>query len=346
MREDVPLAPLTTMGIGGPARFFMDALDEADVLEAVCWATDHAVPLFVLGGGSNLLVKDAGFDGLVLRMALLGVRQLGAGLLEVAAGESWDGFVDHAIGLGLAGVECMAGIPGTVGGTPVQNVGAYGQEVSETIIKVRAFDGKTGQFVNLSKEACKFRYRGSVFNTEERGRYIVSSVLFDLRPDGEPTLRYKDLQQYFQSLPEVAEGEEFPSLPQVADAVRRIRHGKGMLIVPGEADCRSAGSFFKNPVVDATTLERVVAAAGGVEVPRWPAPDGLVKLPAAWLLEHAGFVKGYGDGPVGISSRHTLALINRGGATFADVQRLEREIVGKVQERFGIRLEREPVLLG
>jgi UDP-N-acetylmuramate dehydrogenase len=317
------------------------AKTEEDVAEAVVWAREHGVKLFVLGGGSNLLVRDAGFDGLVLQIAIRGIESCGEGCLSVGAGESWDGFVDDAIGLGLAGVECLAGIPGSVGGTPVQNVGAYGQEVAETIESVRAFVLSVGAFVELGKAECRFRYRESLFNTDEPGRYIVTRVRFRLRVGGEPTLRYADLQRRF-------EGKEKPTLVEVAKAVRGIRREKGMLIVEGDPDCRSAGSFFKNPVVGVEVLERVAAAAGVEEskVSHWAAGEGRVKLPAAWLLEQAGFVKGYGEGVVGISTRHTLALTNRGGATCADIERLQEEIVSAVRVRFGIALEREPVLLG
>jgi len=339
IREDVPLAPFTTFGIGGAARWFAVARVEAEVVEAVVWAREHGVPLFVLGGGSNLLVRDAGFAGLVLRIEIEGITHCGDGRLDVGAGVSWDGFVDHAIDLELAGIECLAGIPGSLGGTPVQNVGAYGQEVSETIESVRAFDRQTEAFVELAKADCRFRYRESLFNTDEPGRYIVTRVRFRLRPGGAPTLKYADLQRRFGSGPA-------PSLAEVATVVREIRRSKGMLILPGDPDCRSAGSFFKNPVIDAEAMARVIAAAEGFEVPHWATGEGRVKLPAAWLVERAGFVKGYGDGRVGISSRHTLALVNRGGASCADVERLQDEIVAAVAERFGIVLEREPVLLG
>ena len=346
MREHVPLAPLTTLGIGGAARYFMEAAGESDVWEAFRWAKDNGVPLFVLGGGSNLLVRDRGFDGLVLRMGLRGMEDGEDGRVEAAAGESWDGFVDHAIARNLAGVECLAGIPGSVGGTPVQNVGAYGQEVAETIESVRALDRTAGIFVELSKADCNFRYRESLFNTDQPGRYIVTRVRFRLRPDGVPNLRYADLQRRFDA------GAK-PTLAEVAAAVREIRRGKGMLLVEGDLDCRSAGSFFKNPVVGAETLEGIGAAAGvaPADVPHWPAgvDEGgraRAKVSAAWLLERAGFRKGFGDGAAGISSRHTLALVNRGGATCADMERLQDSIVAVVAERFGIVLQQEPVTVG
>jgi UDP-N-acetylmuramate dehydrogenase len=294
----------------------------------------------VLGGGSNLLVRDGGFSGLVLHIALHGIRQHGA-LFDVAAGESWEAFVDHAVALGMAGIECLAGIPGSVGGTPVQNVGAYGQEVAQTIEQVRAFDREAGDFVELTRAECRFRYRESRFNTDQPNRYIVTRVRFRLHPNGDPGLRYAELQRRFANQP-------LPSLAAVAAAVRDLRRSKGMLLVPGDTDCRSAGSFFKNPIIAATDIQRIATAAGVVShaVPQWPAADHRIKLPAAWLLERAGFQKGYAEGAAGLSSRHTLALINRGQATCADVERLQNHIVTAVQQRFGLTLEREPVLLG
>jgi UDP-N-acetylmuramate dehydrogenase len=341
IRENVALAPLTTFGVGGSARWFVEVTTEAEVAEAVHWAKERALPLLVLGGGSNLLVRDGGFAGLVLKMAILGIDQDKPWSPEfcVGAGEDWDRFVDVAIAAKCAGIECLAGIPGSTGGTPVQNVGAYGQEVAQVIREVRVFDCETMEFRWMSHFECEFRYRESVFNTIARGRYIVTRVVFSLHY-GKPMLGYADLQKRF------AGRLRKPKLGEVAAAVREIRHGKGMLLVPGEIDCRSAGSFFKNPVVDEGRVAGIVAAAGVAEVPHWPAGEGKVKLPAAWLLERAGFVKGFGAGAVGISSRHTLALTNRGGATFADVERMEREIVAGVEAKFGVRLEREPVVVG
>ena len=337
------LAPLTTFGIGGAARYFVEAKTEEDVEAAVLWAKERGLPLFVLGGGSNLLVRDSGFDGLVLRIEIGGVQQDKPWSPDfcVGAGEPWDLFVDRAIEANCAGIECLAGIPGSTGGTPVQNVGAYGQEVAQTIRQVKVFDCETMVFRWMSKDECGFRYRESVFNTTARGRYIVTYVVFSLHY-GPPALSYGELKKRF-------EGRwRKPKLREVADAVREIRRGKGMLLVEGDPDCRSAGSFFKNPIVGLEMLAGIAVAAGVEEsnVPHWPAGDGKMKVPAAWLLEQAGFVKGYGVGSAGISTRHTLALTNRGGATFADVERLQDEIVHGVRERFGIALEREPVLLG
>jgi len=342
VQEQVALAPYTTIGVGGRARFFCEATDEADVERAVAEAAERAVDLFVLGGGSNLLVMDEGFDGLVLRVCIPGIDEQAPGLFDVGAGEDWDGFVRTAIEHNCAGIECLACIPGLIGGTPVQNVGAYGQEVAETIVNVRAFDRSMKHWVDLSKEACGFQYRRSIFNTTERNRYIVTRVRFHLHPGGAPKIAYADLQRHF------AGRLLAPSLKEVAETVREIRRKKGMLIVEGDPDCRSAGSFFKNPVVPAADLAKIAEAAGVIEqdLPRWPAAPGMVKLPAAWLLEQAGFSKGFTMGRAGLSSRHTLALINRGGATFADMDALREAITTAVEWHFGIVLEQEPVVLG
>ncbi|HZB89763.1 MAG TPA: UDP-N-acetylmuramate dehydrogenase [Terracidiphilus sp.] len=344
IEENKALAPLTTLGIGGPARWFARAASERDVAEAVQWARVQRVPLFILGGGSNLLVADHGFEGLVLQVALEGIARTqdgGAPLYQVAAGEPWDRFVQRAVDDDCAGIECLAGIPGTVGGTPVQNVGAYGQEVASTIACVRAFDCSIENFVEFSNAECGFGYRRSRFNTTDRDRFIVTRVDYRLTSGGAPTLRYAELQRMFAGAPQ-------PRLTEVAEAVRRIRETKGMLLVEGDANCRSAGSFFKNPVVTEEQAGRIAVVASQAP-PRFPAGSEVasgVKIPAAWLIEQAGFAKGYARGTAAISSRHTLALINRGGATAAEIVALADEVRDAVELRFGIRLEREPVLLG
>ena len=343
--EEVPLAPYTTFQIGGPARWFAAAASEDDIAAGIAFAGDRQLPLFVLGGGSNLLVSDAGFPGLVLHIALRGIastQESGRPMISAAAGEDWDGLVAYAVAAGYAGVECLSGIPGTVGGTPVQNVGAYGQEVSQTIVTVRAFDRKTAQFVDLPAAACGFSYRRSIFNSTHRERYVVSRVDYALNQNGPANFVYADLARYF-----TAHNVASPTLTEVRDAVRTIRQQKGMLIVPGDADCRSAGSFFKNPVVPVTVLDSL-AQELGVEkksIPAYPAQDGEVKLSAAWLIQRAGYQKGYAFGNAGISSRHTLALINRGGATAADVIALRDKVTDTIASRFAIRLEPEPVWL-
>jgi len=335
------LAPYTTFKIGGPARHFAEAASESDILEAVDFACSRSLPLFVLGGGSNLLVSDQGFPGLVLRIGLKGVEQQDD-VFGVGAGEDWDGFVTKAVAENYAGVECLAGIPGTVGGTPVQNVGAYGQEVAGSIVAVRAIDLRTLEARELAPSECKFAYRRSIFNSTERGRYIVTRVDYALTKDSPALLSYADLKKYFVDKCE-------PTLSEVATAVRSIRRSKGMLIVEGDPDCRSAGSFFKNPVITAEHYTRIAEARvsdRGGGVPSYPAGKGYLKVPAAWLVEQAGFHKGYVFGNAGISSRHALALINRGGAKAADVIALRDRIVAEVEKKFGIRLEPEPVFLG
>jgi len=350
IQQNVPLAPLTTLRIGGPARFFAEAREEDELLAAFSFAEQRGLPLFILGGGSNALVADEGFPGLVVHVALKGVtwRDEGDRVVCVArAGEDWDEFVSRCVERDLAGVECLSGIPGSVGGTPVQNVGAYGQEVSETITSVRVFDRLAGGFAELSNAQCRFGYRASVFNTTARDRYVVTAVAYVLKPQGEPAIRYPDLKSFFSN---VSTG---PSLGMTREAVREIRARKAMLIAPGDPDCLSAGSFFKNPVVTPDAFARIEEVAKGQNmigpadgVPNFPAADGKVKVPAAWLIERAGFHKGYSRGRVGISSKHTLAIVNRGGATAREVIGLMKEIQDRVVEKFGVPLTPEPVFVG
>jgi UDP-N-acetylmuramate dehydrogenase len=339
--ENISLAEYTTLGIGGPARWFAEAASEAEIDRASDWASGRGVPLFVLGGGSNVLVADAGFDGLVLHVGLKGIERDGE-LFRVAAGEMWDEFVGRAVADECAGAECMAGIPGTVGGTPVQNVGAYGQEAASIIERVRAFDLDERTFVEFSNAECGFAYRRSRFNTMDRGLYIVTRVDYRLRQGGAPLLTYQDLKAHF------SDRATAPTLAETADAVRIIRQGKAMLLVGGDPDCRSAGSFFKNPEVTEEVAERVrkVAEGAGVPVRSFPTENGLVKIPAAWLIEQAGFKKGDRLGAAGISSRHTLALVNCGSATAKDILALAEKIRAAVEARFGVRLEMEPELVG
>ena len=341
IKERQLLAPFTTFGIGGPARWFAEAASEAEIAEASEWARERGVPLFVLGGGSNLLVADEGFAGLVLRVGLKGIERDGE-LFRVAAGENWEHCVQQTIGANCAGMECLAGIPGTVGGTPVQNVGAYGQEVASVIERVRAFDLGERTFAEFSNAECGFAYRRSRFNSSDRGRYIVTRVDYRLRQNGAPLIAYQDLKAHFAS------SATAPTLAESAEAVRSIRRSKGMLLVDGDPECRSAGSFFKNPAVTEEVTERVrkVAERQGISVRIYPADDGLVKIPAAWLIEQAGFAKGYEMGAAGISSRHTLALMNRGGATAKEILALAEKIRAAVEARFGIRLEMEPETVG
>ena len=347
IQENIPLAPLTTFQVGGPARYFIDARAETEVKDAVGYAAERRLPLFVLGGGSNLVVSDAGWPGLVLKIALPGVEFEGDGssmLFYAGAGENWDQFVALAVSKNCAGLECLSGIPGTVGGTPVQNVGAYGQEASQTITGVRVLEMATGKILVLDNAGCGFTYRTSVFNTTRRGQHIVLEVAYRLKHGGQSTIEYADLKKFFGAT------DRPPSLQQVRDAVRSIRQSKAMLLVSGDEDCRSAGSFFKNPLVIQAEADRIQAVAQqrvpDKTLPRYPGQDGRVKLAAAWLVEQAGFSKGYSRGPVGISRKHSLAIVNRGGATARDIMALKDEIQKRVLDVWGVRLEPEPVFVG
>jgi UDP-N-acetylmuramate dehydrogenase len=347
-QENIPLAPLTTFKVGGPARYFVEAHSEHEVSEAVAYALARKLPLFVLGGGSNLVVSDDGWPGLVLRVSLAGVEFEGDRqkmLFHASAGENWDNLVALAVSKNCGGIECLSGIPGAVGGTPVQNVGAYGQEVSEAITRVRTLEIATGAVLDLSNADCGFSYRSSIFNGTRRGEFIVLEVSYRLCRNGGPRIEYADVKNFF-----AATNLENLTLQQVRDAVRSIRQSKAMLLVEGDQDCRSAGSFFKNPIVSAAEADRIQALAEkrvpGKSLPRYPAANGQVKLAAAWLVEQSGFAKGYSLGPVGISHKHTLAIVNRGGATAKDILALKDEIEKKVFDAWGIRLHPEPVFVG
>ena len=339
--ENVPLGPLTTLGVGGNARFLAKASNPSEVDEAVAFSRSRNLKLFVLGGGSNIVVADRGWDGLVLQVAITGINQQ-AEKFHVGAGENWDDFVDHVVALNYAGVECLSGIPGTVGGTPIQNVGAYGQEVSETITSVQVFDLAQNRIQDLSRYDCRFSYRTSIFNTSERGRYVVLRVSYSLIPGGWPQLQYADLQKHF------AGHEGMPTASAVRDAVMKIRASKGMLITPGDPESHSAGSFFKNPVLSAAQHDHLIERARerNLQVPSYPALEQQHKVSAAWLVEHSGFKKGYQRGNAAISSKHALAIINRGGATAAEIVGLKNEVQDQVEQTWGIRLEPEPAFVG
>lgn len=343
--ENVPLAPLTTFKVGGPARFFVEPKTTNEVVEAVQFSRLRGLRLFVLGGGSNLVISDAGWPGLVLKVGVPGIDERGEDgktLFEVGAGEEWDRFVARAVARNCAGVECLSGIPGSVGGTPVQNVGAYGQEVAETIVSVLTLDLRDGQLRELCGEACGFSYRTSIFNTSERGRFIILRVTYSLTQGGKPRIEYADLKKHFAGF------QQTPSLASTREAVRRIRASKAMLITAGDEDCRSAGSFFKNPILTADQFEELNqrAKAKGLQVPSYPALDAQRKVSAAWLVEYSGFSKGYRSGEVGISRKHALAVVNRGEASAADIVSLKDHIEQRVEELWGIQLEPEPAFVG
>ncbi len=340
--KNAPLAPLTTLQIGGPAARMADLDREADVVDAVRDADGRGDALFVLGEGSNVVVADDGFPGLVGRMRLRGVdvrREGDRVVLDVAAGEPWDALVARAVDEGWRGLECMSGIPGLVGGTPIQNVGAYGQEVGETITRVRVFDRAAGAFADMDRSACGFGYRASVFKRNDR--YIVTGVRFALEiGDASVPLRYAELTTALA----VDAGTRVP-LKDVRETVVALRRRKGMVIDPQDPESVSAGSFFVNPVVDGPVVADVEARAGE-RPPRFEASDGRFKLAAAWLVERAGFPKGWGTGRVGVSRKHALALVNRGGATAKELLAAARAIRDGVRARFGVELEPEPVLVG
>lgn len=346
LRANVSLADFTTIGLGGPARYFMEARSEAEVVAALELARARELPLLVLGGGSNLLISDEGWDGLVLRIALKGVEFLEDGLVRAAAGEDWDPFVLATLESGLQGLECLSGIPGFVGGTPIQNVGAYGQEVGERIVTVRAIDRQTGEAREFRGEECGFAYRMSRFKSTDAGHFIVTGVTYALRPGGAPEIRYEELRRQLdenRNSGAVAAGPD--ALQTVRATVLALRRRKSMVFDPDDPNSRSLGSFFMNPMLTPVEFEALCAAlrqAGLPEPPSFPAPAG-VKVPAAWLIERAGFAKGYRLGGAAVSDKHTLALVNRGGTT-ADVLALAEQIREGVRERFGITLEREPVL--
>jgi UDP-N-acetylmuramate dehydrogenase len=347
LRENVLLAPFTTLGVGGSARFFVEADDEVQVLDALEFASLRELPVFILGGGSNLVVADSGFQGMVVRIALRGIRQETACRIVAAAGEDWDPLVRQCVDQGMAGIECLSGIPGTVGGTPVQNVGAYGQEVSEVIASVRVLERKTQKILDLDNAACGFSYRTSLFNGSERDRYVVLAVAFQLHPGAGPRIAFPELQRCFEG----RIGR--PTLADVRAAVLKIRESKSMVLHTGDPDSKSAGSFFKNPIVsesDARLAEEAAMSRGSskdfLNMPRYPMGDGRVKLSAAWLIEHAGFSRGYCRGQAGLSSKHALAIINRGGATASEILALMAEIQAAVDDHFHVKLVPEPVFVG
>jgi UDP-N-acetylmuramate dehydrogenase len=340
MQRDVLLAPFTTLGIGGPAKYFVEASTVDELRDAVSWASANRTPLFVLSGGSNVLIADAGFDGLVIHVALRGMTVESVdeyATVRVNAGEPWDDFVAIAVTNRWAGVECLSGIPGSTGATPIQNVGAYGQDVSETIIRVEVLDRSTGLISTKTAWDCAFAYRSSAFKGRDRDRYIVTAVTFRLKVGGRATIRYPELQEYIDQ-----SGIAGDDLESIREAVIAIRKRKGMVLDPHDPDTRSDGSFFMNPIVPIADAAR--ATEGGVRA--FPGGDGLVKLSAAALIERAGFHKGFVHGNVGLSSKHTLAVINRGGGTAREVIELVKIIQDGVRAKFGVEIHPEPNFIG
>jgi UDP-N-acetylmuramate dehydrogenase len=341
-RANVALAPLSTLGVGGAAQWFVRAESADDVAAARRWCDEQGIPWFVLGGGSNVVVADRGFNGLVVQVGIMGTssaRDDEDSLVTAGAGESWDGLVEMLIARRLAGLECLSGIPGTVGGTPIQNVGAYGQEVSSAIERVTVYDCLDHTLRSLGAPECGFAYRTSRFKAADSQRFVVCDVTFRLRP-GPPTTAYADVANYLKRA-DISN----PTVAVVRDAVLSIRRSKGMVVDARDPDSRSVGSFFMNPVVAASDGDRLASMAGE-QPPCFATGEGRVKIPAAWLIERSGFRKGHVDGAVGISTKHPLALVNRGGATAADVLRLASAVKRGVADRFGVWLRPEPIFVG
>ncbi len=340
--SDVPLAPLCTLGVGGPARYLATATSEPEVLDAIRFASEQRLPLCVLGGGSNVVISDAGFDGVVLRMGLRGVELSpsndGDVLVSAAAGEPWDDFVALAVRENLQGIECLAGIPGLVGATPIQNVGAYGQEVSECIESVRLLDRETLAVHERAAAQCAFGYRDSFFKSAAPGRFIVLGVKFRLRRGAPPKLAYGELTKHFAS-------GATPSLAETRSAVIELRRQKSMVLDATDPNRRSCGSFYVNALVAAADLERITARAGTAP-PHFPQADGRIKVPSAWLIERAGLERGTRLGPVGLSTRHTLAVVAHDGARATDVIAFAEHVRRKVDQVFGVKLVPEPEFWG
>ncbi len=345
IKESYPLKELTTFKIGGPARYFTEVTNEHEVAEALAFAKGLNLDIFTLGGGSNLLISDNGFPGLVINNKIKGLasRRNGDGILVTAnAGHDWDAFTKFCTEHNWQGVECLSGIPGTVGAAPVQNIGAYGQNAENVVEEVRAIDISTGAPAILDSRECKFGYRKSIFNTSASGRYIITGVTFRLAASAYPNVTHHDLKRYFSSTANI-------TLAQVRDAVLNIRSTKGLLVLNGYERLNSAGSFFKNPVVSGDLFERVektVRDMGGCANWYWPQPSGEVKISAACLIQTAGFIRGYRTGNVGISPWHTLALINYGNATACEVIAFARQVQEQVREKFCITLKPEVQCIG
>ncbi|AEM80622.1 UDP-N-acetylmuramate dehydrogenase [Streptomyces violaceusniger] len=344
--HDAPLAPLTTFRLGGPANRLITATTDDEIIAAVRAADAAGTPLLVIGGGSNLVIADKGFDGTALQIATSGFTLDGT-RLELAAGENWSDAVARTVRAGLAGIECLAGIPGSAGATPIQNVGAYGQEVSTTITEVIAYDRRADEVVTIPNADCAFSYRHSRFKADPE-RHVVLRVRFELEDAGglSAPVRYAETARVLG----VEVGDRVPAAV-ARETVLGLRAGKGMVLDAGDHDTWSAGSFFTNPVLTedayAAFQARVADRLGpDTAPPAFPAGDGLIKTSAAWLIDKAGFTKGYGTGPARISTKHTLALTNRGEATTEDLLALAREVVAGVEGAFGVRLVNEPVTVG
>jgi UDP-N-acetylmuramate dehydrogenase len=349
IKENFPLAPLTTFNIGGPARYFAAIRCEEELRETLKFADSRRLSAFILGGGSNILVSDRGFPGVVISNQILGFQWHEEGSLvavTVGSGEDWDQTVEHCVRRNWAGIECLSGIPGKAGAAPIQNIGAYGQSVSDTIVQVRAFDLASRSTVHFDNAGCQFQYRESAFNTTRAGRYVVMQVTFRLRPNGQPTLTYHDLKNLFPNAATV-------TLSALREAVIQIRAQKGMVLLPGFETYKSVGSFFKNPVTPSEIYQSIKAKISSSSRTKdattpwsWALPDGKVKISAAYLIEQADFSRGYRHGGVGISPKHALALVNCDNGTAAEIIALARMIQQRVNEKFGVLLKPEAQMVG
>lgn len=347
--ESIPLAPLTTIRLGGNAQFYAIATNTAEILALLDFANEKAIPVHILGGGSNTLFSDAGFKGLVIHVQIKGMETLSetetTTTIRVGAGENWDAFVRFSVEHDLAGIEALIGIPGYVGGTPVQNVGAYGQEVANTITAVHAIDRQTKEEILFPASECGFGYRKSRFKFEDANKYIITHVDFALAKSSEPVANYPQLNEALEKAGGLAGLNRKEALEKVMQTVLALRKAKSMVIDENDENTRSCGSFFTNPFITSEHFEQVLQKTGlkKGQIPHYRTDTG-VKIPAAWILEFVGFKKGYTKGLVGLSQNHTLALVNRGGTT-ADILALQEEIQSKVNKIFDIHLEREPVLV-
>ncbi|HRV59466.1 MAG: UDP-N-acetylmuramate dehydrogenase [Solirubrobacterales bacterium] len=347
--EHVDLAPLTSLRLGGPAERLVKVTDTAELIRLVQAADAEREPVFFLAGGSNVVIADEGVPGTTIWIRTTGIeeRELEDGRLSltVAAGEPWDDLVSRSVDSGLAGIECLSGIPGSVGATPVQNVGAYGQEVSSTIASVLVLDRESGQVGPMEASQCGFGYRSSRFKGDSR--FLVLAVEFILDPSDESApVAYAQLADAL----EVETGERVP-LSVARETVLDLRRSKSMVLDPDDPDSVSAGSFFTNPLLDLAGMAELNARAEELFgpdnlPPAYPAPEGMAKTSAAWLIERAGFSRGFGEGPIGLSHNHTLAIVNRGGGTTAELVSFARLIAGHVEEVFGVALKPEPVFVG
>jgi UDP-N-acetylmuramate dehydrogenase len=351
IRSDVSLAPYTTIGLGGLARFFAECETPDQIREGLSFARDRDLPVHILGGGSNTIFSDRGFDGLVLRVALRGISfsdRGGTRLLTASAGEPWDDVVRESVRLHLSGLECLSGIPGFTGGTPIQNVGAYGQQVGETIVTVQAIDRETLAGAEFAPEECHFGYRMSRFKQEDSSHYVITAVSFALSQGGHPVIRYPELQRSLEASADL-QGKTLsaPTPESVRDAVLALRRRKSMVVDPADPNSRSVGSFFMNPVLTSVAYETLCKnwrdGGGSGPVPAFTAGSNY-KIPAGWLVEMSGFSKGFRRGGAAISDHHALALVNRGGTT-RELLALAGDIESAVFARFGLSLQREPVVV-